>query len=101
MRSVEYVIPLGENARKRHYHKSRAGRIVAFVVQLEVHDKGKWQVVIRYDSAHGFAHIDHYSQSGRKTKKPIEFELTEALTVAEEDIKNNWKRYLKAFLEDG
>jgi len=48
-----------------------------------------------------FAHIDHYSRSGRKTKKPIELELTEALTVAEEDIKNNWKTYRNAFLEDG
>ncbi len=101
MRTVEYVIPLGENARKRHYHKGRAGKIVAFVVQLEIYDKGKWRVVIRYDSAHGFAHIDHYSRSGRKTKKPIELELAEALTVAEEDIKNNWKAYRKAFLEDG
>ncbi|MGA7877558.1 MAG: hypothetical protein WCA08_17995, partial [Desulfoferrobacter sp.] len=79
MRTVEYVIPLGENARKRHYHKGRAGKIVAFVVQLEIYDKGKWRVVIRYDSAHGFAHIDQYSRSGRKTKKPIELELTEAL----------------------
>ena len=98
MRTVEYVIPLGENARKRHYHKSRAGEVAAFVVQLEVFDKGEWQVVIRYDSAHGFAHIDHYSRSGRKTKKPIDLELTEALTVAEEDIKDNWKAYHKAFL---
>ena len=100
MRTVEYVIPLGENARKRHYHKSRAGKVAAFVVQLEVFDKGEWQVVIRYDSAHGFAHIDHYSRSGRKTKKPIDLELTEALTVAEEDIKDNWKAYQKAFWKD-
>ena len=32
----EYVIPLGENARKRHYHETDKGEVVGFAVQLEV-----------------------------------------------------------------
>jgi len=56
-------------------------------------------VVIRYDSAHGFAHIDRYYLDGRKVKKELNLNLSEALTLADEDIKEDWKEYQKAFLE--
>jgi len=96
---TEYVIPLGENARKRHYHETDKGRVTGFVVQLEVFVNDRWQVVIRYDSVHGFAHIDRYYLDGRKVKKELHLRLSEALTLADEDIKENWKVYQKAFLE--
>ena len=99
MRISEYVIPLGENARKRHYHETDKGKVVAFAVQLEVFVNNQWQVVIRYDSAHGFAHVDRYYLDGRKTKKNLNLKLSEALIVADEDIKENWKIYQKIFLE--
>lgn len=65
----EYVIPLGENARKRHYHETDKGEVVGFAVQLEVFVNDQWKVVIRYDSAHGFAHIDRYYLDGKKVKE--------------------------------
>ena len=99
MRINEYVIPLGENARKRHYHETDKGKVIGFAVQLEVLVNNQWQVVIRYDSAHGFAHIDKYYIGGRKIKKELNLKLSEALIVADEDIKENWKIYQKAFLE--
>ena len=95
----EYVIPLGENARKRHYHETDKGEVVDFAVQLEVFVNDQWKVVIRYDSAHGFAHIDRYYLDGKKVKKELQLKLGEALTLADEDIKENWKIYQKAFLE--
>jgi hypothetical protein len=57
---TEYVLPLGEKARKRHYHETDKGRIASFAVQLK---------------------------------------LSEALTLADEDIKENWKSYQRAFQE--
>lgn len=99
MRINEYVIPLGENARKRHYHETDKGKVIGFAVQLEVLVNDRWQVVIRYDSAHGFAHIDRYYLDGRKIKKELGLKLGEALIVADEDIKENWKIYQRAFLE--
>ena len=93
----EYVIPLGENARKRHYHETDKGEVVGFAVQLEVFVNDQWKVVIRYDSAHGFAHIDRYYLDGKKLKKKLHLKLGEALTLADEDIKENWKIYQKAF----
>lgn len=99
MNVTEYVIPLGENARKRHYHETNKGNVTAFSVQLEVFVNNLWQAVIRYDSAHGFAHIDQYSLGGKKIKKELHLKLNEALTLADEDIKENWKAYQKVFLE--
>ena len=99
MTVTEYVIPLGENARKRHYHEAAKGKIAVFVVQLEIFDEGQWKVVIRYDSAHGFAHIDRYYLDGTKAKTELDLKFSEALVLADEDIKENWKIYQKAFLE--
>lgn len=98
MSVTEYVIPLGDGARKRHYHESEKGKVTAFVVQLEVFVNNQWREVIRYDSAHGFAHVDCYYLNGRKIKKKLDLDLSEALTLADEDIKENWKAYQRAFL---
>lgn len=96
---MEYVIPLGDNARKRHRHETLAGEVVEFAVQLEVFVRDEWMVVIRYDSAHGFSHIDRYYLDGRKIKKELHLNLDEALILADEDIKENWKDYQRVFLE--
>ncbi len=100
MSITEYVIPLGEKARKRHYHESGKGKVLSFAVQLEVLADDQWRAVIRYDSAHGFAHIDRYYVDGRKIKKELHLNLNDAMTLADEDIKENWKAYQKAFGED-
>ena len=99
MSVTEYVIPLGEKARKRHYHETDKGQIVSFAVQLEVFVGDEWKIVIHFDSAHGFAHIDRYYLDGRKIKKNLYLKLTEALTLADEEIKENWKKFQKAFGE--
>ena len=99
MSVTEYVIPLGENARKRHCHETRRGEVIAFVVQMEVFSGSQWKAVIRYDSAHGFPHIDRYYPDGRKIKTELYLDFNEALTLADEDIKDNWKIYQREFME--
>ena len=99
MSITEYVIPLGENARKRHYHETDKGKVTEFTVQMEVFVNDQWLRVIRYDSAHGFAHIDQYYLDGRKIKKDLHLNLGEALALADEDIKENWKTFKKSFLK--
>lgn len=66
---TEYVWPLGEGARKRHYHETRRGKVVAFAVQLEVDLRGQWVAMVRYDMAHGRAHVDIYETPTRKAKE--------------------------------
>ena len=53
MSVTEYVMPLGENARKRHRHETDKGKVTGFAVQLEVFTEDQWKVVLRYDSAYG------------------------------------------------
>ena len=99
MSATEYVIPLGENARKRHYHETDKGKVTGFSVQMEAFVNEQGLKVIRYDSAHGFAHIDRYYLDGRKTRKDLHLGFGEALALADEDIKENWKTCQKPFLE--
>ena len=86
MSVTEYVIPLGENARKRHRHETDKGKITGFAVQLEVFTEDQWKVVIRYDSAHSYSHMDRFFLDGRRVKKELHLNLKEALTLADEDL---------------
>ena len=58
MHEKQYLILLDIDARKRHYHVTDNGKIIKFVVQLEVKTRGFWKVVLRYDTFHGYAHKD-------------------------------------------
>lgn len=96
---TEYVIPLGEKVRKRHRHEADKGKVTSFAVQLEVFIGDEWKVAIRYDSAHGYSHMDKFYRDGRSVKKELHLNLKEALTLADEDIKDNWRVYQEAFME--
>ncbi len=99
MPEIEYVIALGEGARKRHGHKTIKKRVVDFVVQLEVQVGDKWKPVIRYDCAHGYTHIDRFYLDGKKVKSFINLNFNETLVLADEDIRENWEKYRDSFLK--
>ena len=40
-----------------------------------------------------------YYRDGRKDKKELHLKLRDALTLADEDIKENWDSYKKSFME--
>lgn len=98
MSEKSYTRALGENARKRHFHKTAKGKVVDFVVQLEVKVGGSWMPVIRYDCAHDFAHVDRYNISGETIKAERHLSYDECLTLADEDINFNWESYADRFL---
>lgn len=93
-----YTRALGENARKRHSHKTEGGRVTDFVVQLEVKIGGSWKTVLRYDCAHDFSHIDRYNIHLEQRKEDLHLPYAEALTLADEDINVNWQTYTERFL---
>jgi hypothetical protein len=91
---VEYVVELSPGNRLRERFVKHKGKILEFIVQFEVWIEGKWQPVVRYDTAHGFAHRDELRPDGMETKTPLYFpSYNDALTFAEHDIKMNWKWY--------
>ncbi len=46
--------------------------MVKFLIQLEVEIEGFWKGVIRYDTAHGYAHIDRFNIEGNKKKERLD-----------------------------
>ena len=61
MPEKQYLLLIDANVRKRHYHFAEAGKIIKFVVQLEIYMGNVWKEVIRYDCAHDYAHKDCYN----------------------------------------
>jgi len=99
MAHVEYLLSLGNRARKRHSHETVGGTVIAFVAQLEVFIDGRWSPVVRYDSAHGYSHVDRFNRSGGSRKERLSCSFAEALTTADEDILENWEAYRNRLLE--
>jgi len=54
-----------------------------FVVQYEAYIDGRWQPIIRYDTAHGFAHRDIYHARNPTMKEVLAVQdFNEAFTFA-------------------
>ena len=100
MQEIEYVIYLSAEStdRLRVSAQKEKGDIVEFVIQYEASISEKWQPIVRYDTAHGFAHKDIMKPSGATIKQPLFFETYNlAFTFATLDLKANWKQYRYAF----
>lgn len=93
-----YLIRLGEGARKRHYHETERGSVVAFMVQEVEVEMGVWNPVLRYDCAHDFAHRDRYNMRGEQDKEELRLSYAEALNLADRDINQKWAIYKERFL---
>jgi hypothetical protein len=66
------------------------GRIVWFVVQLEIILDEQWLPVTRYDTAHGFVHRDDLQPNGEQIKTPLVFPSYEdGMTFAIRDLRTN------------
>jgi len=98
MSEKQYLILLDIDARKRHYHVIEAGRIIKFTVQLEIKIGDAWKEVIRYDCEHNYAHKDCYNIKGLCRKMNLHLDYEDALTLADDDINENWEIYKEKFL---
>ena len=101
MAEKEYIIPYSRDARKRHYHKTFRGEVVEFMVQLEIIHEDNWKEVVRYDCAHGYAHRDSYSMTGKMEKDKLHLRFEDALTLSDDDIDDNSENYKERFLAGG
>lgn len=99
MTKKTYIFMLSDMDRKRHEHLVDKGKVVGFVVQYELLLEDKWMPVVRYDTAHGYAHKDLINPDGSKEKIFMGVvDLNEALTLADNDINENWERYKERYL---
>ncbi|MBI5125883.1 MAG: hypothetical protein HZA70_06590 [Planctomycetes bacterium] len=96
-KKVEYVVLLEDGIRKRHYHVREKGKVIAFAVQVEALINYQWRPIIRYDASHNYAHLDRFYLDGRKEKVSLGLSFKSALALADWDINNNWKSYVRSF----
>jgi hypothetical protein len=102
MRRVEFHRFLNEDNALRVEFELEHGRVLKFVVQLECRfvDAGELEPVVRYDTAHGFAHCDRLHPYGGSIKDRILVQdCREALTFAIEDLVTNWTIYRRRYQE--
>jgi len=94
-----YVTLLSPEDRKRYRHIKQGKRILTFTVQYETLVEDQWLPVIRYDTAHRVVHKDLLDLKGHEKKVLLGIsDLREALLLADEDIKTNWRRYKDRYL---
>ena len=96
MNEIEFIYPLSLDLQDRLRVKAAKdkGRIVSFVVQYEAFIRGQWRAVVRYDTAHRFAHRDVLHPDGSVAKQPLNFQsLNLAFTFAVQDLKSLWRWY--------
>ncbi len=76
-------------------------RVLSFVVQLEYEGEEGWQPVIRYDTAHGFAHVDRYSPDGSVKRHELMAvsDYDEGLTIAINTVKTRYAELAEPFRE--
>lgn len=77
------------------------GRILRFVVQLEVYLEGNWVPITRYDNAHQFVHRDDLRPDGTQIKTPpMAFASTEdAFNFALRDLRVNYSLYVERYMQ--
>ena len=98
MRTISFEHNLSPGAMVRVRITKERGCILSFVVQLECSVGDKWCPIVRYDTAHGFAHQDILKPDGTKEKQPtLATDFNEALTYAQRDIKAHWRYYLERY----
>ena len=101
VRRRSFTLLYDVDCRLRHRHARVKREVTQFVLQLEVCSGGRWHAVVRYDTAHGFAHRDLLHPDGRAEKLPLPIQdFNEALTFAELDLEANWMAYRERFLKE-
>ncbi len=74
------------------------GEIQSFVVQYETNIASRWCPIVRYDTAHGFAHRDMFHAGMPTEKQPLPVDdFNRAFTFAVKDIKTQWRYYRERY----
>jgi hypothetical protein len=100
MSRIRYFVHLSPEDRIRVDFETERGKVtILHVVQYETAKEGEWYPVARYDTAHGYVHLDLETPTGKIKYRMSVQNWGEALTVAIEDLKANWNTYKRRFGE--
>ena len=94
----EFFRDIDDQTRLRVAIRTVRGKVVTFTVQLEIYRKERWVPVARYDTHHGFAHLDILHADGTEDKiRLVARDFKEALDMAFADLLTNWERYIRPY----
>ncbi len=97
MPEKSYIIQLSANVFIFVYFITIRGNVGKFVAKLNIIEDGRYIEIARYDSGLHEPHLDIIGPNGDK-KRTIDYSILEndqALNVAIQDFKNNWKVYIE------
>ena len=98
MRQVEFQQLLDSSNILRARFDLERGEVLKFAVQLESRFGDEWVPVVRYDTAHDFAHCDRLHPYGEAVKTVMTTRnYNEALTLAMDDLIKNWRVYRRRY----
>lgn len=98
MRIVEFRRLFDDKNAARVRFEMERGRVLKFIVQLECRFNDEWHPVVRYDTAHDFAHRDLLHPSGTTEKTEMATrDYNEGLTFAIKDLTDNWQKYRRRY----
>ena len=96
-----YILLTAFQDRIRIEIRTEKGRVKSFTVQYEFLLSGKWTPVVRYDTAHGYFHIDILHAGKKRDKVKLRTRnLEEALNYAIADLKLKWDYYKEKYLKE-
>jgi len=100
LKEIKFTISLSPDLKDRlrviAYKEKQ--KIIKFVTQYEAYLKDEWRIIVRYDTAHGFAHKDIIHPNGTTDKQPLPItDFNMAFTFATQDLKVSWEWYRIAY----
>jgi len=97
----EFFRDIDDQTRLRVSLATVRGKVVSFTVQLEIFREKRWAPVARYDTHHGFAHLDILHSDGTQDKiRLVARDFKDALDMVFADLLTNWERYVKGYLRE-
>lgn len=98
MRHIEFRHLLNEHNALRVRFELEQGKVIKFIAQLECRFNEQWIPVVRFDTAHNFAHCDrlHPYEPAQKIRMDTQ-DYNEALTLAIQDLTKNWMSYQRRY----
>ena len=101
MAHEEFFRDLEGQSRLRVVIVTERGKVKRFIVQLETLIGEKWTPVARYDTAHGFAHLDILHPKRAQDKvRVLENDFNRALEIAFADLLANAGSYISQYLKE-
>ena len=88
-----FTILLSDEDRVEVTFERRGSIITSFSVQYLARIRGYWHPLVRFDTAHGYPHMDiNYPDGTKETRSYPFYDYNSALTYAIAYVKEHWQR---------